>query len=157
MNPLSLQCLQFRQEKQAHRHELFGPVALGTTPDVSRRQTQGCYPYFTQWKTSLSSLSKLGQAGVAGLQKSLYVKSLPFVQMALQTDQEPRKGGFSKGFFVGPSVTLQETKISKDNGPSSTFGTQERHSQRGVHFAKKNFQNPPVLYSSTEQILFKFI
>ena len=55
-------------KKKAHKHKLFGPVALGTTPGLSLGQTQfvpgmnpGCprdkprfSPYSTQWKPSLS-------------------------------------------------------------------------------------------------------
>ena len=62
----------FSGKKKAHKHKLFGPVALGTTPGLSLGQTRfvpgtnpGCprdkprfSSYFTQWKPSLS----LGQA-----------------------------------------------------------------------------------------------
>ena len=80
-------------KKKAHKHKLFGPVALGTTPGMSRGQTgfnvpgtkwvcprekPRFSPHFTQWKPSLSQ----GQTqfvpgtipGTKGGRKSLYVK-----------------------------------------------------------------------------------
>ena len=56
--------------------------------------------------------------------------------------QAPRKGGFSKGGFCSTQCHTPGNKKSKDIGPSSTFSTQERHSQRGVHFAKPPSGNP---------------
>ena len=76
-------CNSFGQDG---KHKLFGRVALGTTPGMSRGQTgfvpgTKCRfsPYFTQWKPSLSQ----GQAqfvpginpGTKGGRKSLRVKS----------------------------------------------------------------------------------
>ena len=81
-------------KKKAHKHKLFGPVALGKTPGMFQGQTTFvpgtkplCLrdkprfsPYFTQWKHSLSQ----GQtqfvpgtiAGTKGGRNKLCVKSL---------------------------------------------------------------------------------
>ena len=77
-------------KKKAHKHKLFGPVALGTTPGLSLAQTgfvpgtnplcPGFSPYFKQWKPSLSQ----GQTqfvpgtipGTKGGIESLCVKTL---------------------------------------------------------------------------------
>ena len=56
-------------------------------------------------------------------------------------NQEPRKGGFSKGGFCRIQCHAQGNKrIPKDiGGPSSTFGTQSATAKRGVH----SYKNPP--------------
>ena len=57
------------------------------------------------------------------------------------------KGVLAKGVSVESCVTAKERKILKDNGRSSTFGTQSATAKRGVHFVKAPFQKPPFLGS----------
>ena len=49
------------------------------------------------------------------------------------------KGVLAKGVSAESSVTPKETKIPKDTGPSTTFGTQRATAKRGVYPCK----NPP--------------
>ena len=56
--------------------------------------------------------------------------------------QKPREGGFSKGGLCTIQFHGQETKIPKNIGPSSTFGTQSAAAKRGVHFCKPPSKNP---------------
>ena len=70
--------VEIRQEK-AHKHKLFGLVAIGTNP-LCPRDKRKFSPYFTEWKPSLSE----GQTqfvsgaipGTKGGRKSLCVQSL---------------------------------------------------------------------------------
>ena len=56
-----------KKKAHVHKHELFGPVALGTTPGLSQGQTEVSL-YFAQWKCSLF-LGQLGHPGVERQQK----------------------------------------------------------------------------------------
>ena len=56
----------------------------------------------------------------------------------------PRKGGFSKGvFYAELSVTPKETKIPKEIGPSSAFGTQSAIGKRGLYSCKSPLLKSP--------------
>ena len=62
-------------KKKAHKHKLFGPVALGTTPgrDCPRDKPDLSFsPCFTQWNPSLSQ----DKPSYEGRHKSLCVKNL---------------------------------------------------------------------------------
>ena len=62
----------------------------------------------------------------------------PLSLIAPEDFRNQEKGVLAKGVSVEFSVAVKETKLPKDIGPSSTFGTQSATAKRGVHFA----QNP---------------
>ena len=68
------------------------------------------------------------------------------------------KGVLTKGVSVESSVTANETKkVPKDNGPSSTFGTQSATAKRG-HILANPFLKTPFsrfLRRSTEKVTFR--
>ena len=64
------------------------------------------------------------------------------------SNQEPRKGGFSKGGFCRVQCHAHgNKKIAGGIGPSSTFGTQSATAKRGINFCKKKTLRKPFLGS----------
>ena len=108
-----------RASKKAHKHELFGPVALGTAPGTSRGQTgfvpgtsplcprdkPRVSPYFTQWKPSLlqeqTEFVPGTIPGTKGGRKSLCVKSLCAFSLA-NTDHQIPSCVFCSSVFSSP-------------------------------------------------------
>ena len=73
-----------------------------------------------------------------------YFGAIFFANMGGGGGQNYFRGGFQqRGFLQSSSVTPQETKIPKEIGPSSTFGTQSATAKEGTHFCKKPLLKTP--------------
>ena len=73
-------------------------------------------------------------------------------------DQEPRnfKRGFRQRGFLQIRVSRpRKQKVSKDIGPSSTFGTQSAAAKRGVHFSKAPPSKNPLFLAPDLGVLYQ--
>ena len=79
-------------KRKAHKHKLFGPVALGTTPGLSQGQTQfvpGTNPVCPWDKPGLS----LGQTEVFSLLYTVDAQFVPGTNLACSWDKPVANGG----------------------------------------------------------------